>query len=75
MGLSTLKVGDIVVRDNLSSHQVAGVKEAIESVGAQGLYLPPYSPGFNPIWKCFLEVEDDGAKIIAETQGTNNYPN
>ena len=45
----TLKTGDIVVRDNLSSHKVAGVKEAIESVGAQVRYLLPYSPGFNPI--------------------------
>ena len=35
--------------DNLSSHKVAGVKEAIESVGAEVLYLPPYSPDLNPI--------------------------
>jgi transposase len=37
----TLKEGDIVVMDNLSSHKVAGVKEAIESAGASVLYLPP----------------------------------
>jgi hypothetical protein len=38
-----LKPGDIVVMDNLSAHKVAGVKEAIQKVGAHLLYLPPYS--------------------------------
>ena len=47
--LPTLREGDIVVLDNLSSHKVAGVKEAIASVGAKVVYLPPYSPDFNPI--------------------------
>jgi len=51
--LPTLQEGDIVVMDNLSSHKVAGVKKAIESVGAQVLYLPPYSPDFNPIENVF----------------------
>jgi hypothetical protein len=46
----TLKAGDIVIMDNLSSHKRAGVREAIESVGASLVYLPPYSPDFNPIW-------------------------
>ncbi len=45
----TLKAGDIVIMDNLSSHKRAGVKEAIESAGAFLVYLPPYSPDFNPI--------------------------
>lgn len=45
----TLKAGDIVVMDNLSSHKVSGVREAIEGVGALVEYLPPYSPDFNPI--------------------------
>ena len=45
----TLRKGDIVVMDNLSSHKVSGVKEAIESVGAKVIYLPPYSPDFSPI--------------------------
>jgi len=40
--LPTLHQGDIAVMDNLSSHKVAGVKEAIESVGAKVFYLPPY---------------------------------
>jgi len=40
----TPRKGDIVVMDNLSSQKVAGVKKAIESVGAKVIYLPPYSP-------------------------------
>lgn len=45
----TLRDGDIVVMDNLSAHKVAGVEEAVESVGAKVWYLPPYSPDLNPI--------------------------
>jgi len=45
----TLRPGDIVVMDNLSSHKLAGVRKAIERVGARVVYLPPYSPDFNPI--------------------------
>ena len=40
----TLSAGDIVIMDNLSSHKVAGVHEAIEAVGATPLYLPPLQP-------------------------------
>ena len=47
--IPTLKKGDIVVMDNLSCHKVKGVKEAIEEAGASVLYVPPYSPDFNPI--------------------------
>ena len=47
----TLKPGDIVVVDNLSRHKVSGVEEAIRTTGATLLYLPPYSPDFNPIEK------------------------
>jgi hypothetical protein len=39
-----LRLGDVVVMDNLSSHKVKGVRERIEAAGAQLLYLPPYSP-------------------------------
>jgi transposase len=53
----TLKEGDVVVMDNLSSHKVAGVKELIESVGAKVLYLPPYSPDFNPIENAFAKLK------------------
>lgn len=45
----TLQPGDIVVMDNLGAHKVAGVREAIEAVGARLVYLPPYSPDLKPI--------------------------
>jgi transposase len=44
-----LRKGDIVVMDNLTAHEASGVREAIEARGATLLYLPPYSPDFNPI--------------------------
>lgn len=53
----TLTPGDIVVWDNLSSHQVAGVREAIEAVGATLKPLPPYSPDFNPIEQVFAKLK------------------
>ena len=53
----TLKPGDVVAMDNLSSHKVKGVREAIESVGASVLYLPPYSPDLNPIENAFSKLK------------------
>jgi len=53
----TLRPGDIVVLDNLSSHKVAGVREAIEQAGATVLYLPPYSPDLNPIELAFSKLK------------------
>jgi len=53
----TLRPGDIVILDNLSSHKVAGVKEAIATAGATLLYLPPYSPDLNPIEKLFAKLK------------------
>lgn len=53
----TLKSGDIVVLDNLGAHKVPGVREAIEAAGAMLLYLPPYSPDFNPIEQLFAKLK------------------
>jgi transposase len=53
----TLRRGDIVVLDNLSAHKVAGVRQAIESVGASLVYLPPYSPDLNPIELVFSKLK------------------
>ena len=53
----TLQPGDIVIMDNLASHKVAGVREAIEAVGAHVVYLPPYSPDFNPIELLFAKLK------------------
>lgn len=52
-----LKPGDTVILDNLNAHKVFGVREAIEAVGARVLYLPPYSPDFNPIEQVFAKVK------------------
>ena len=53
----SLKPGDIVIMDNLSSHKVAGVREAIKAKGAFLLYLPPYSPDLNPIELVFSKLK------------------
>ena len=53
----TLSDGHIVVMDNLASHKVAGVREAIEATGARLLYLPPYSPDLNPIEQAFAKLK------------------
>ena len=63
----TLREGDIVVMDNLSSHKVAGVKEAIEKVGASLRYLPPYSPDLNPIEQFFAKLKALLRKAAART--------
>jgi len=52
-----LKAGDIVVMDNLSSHKRPKVAALIEAAGASLLYLPPYSPDFNPIEKLFAKLK------------------
>ena len=52
-----LKRGDIVVMDNLSSHKRPEVRTSIEAAGARLLYLPPYSPDFNPIEKAFAKLK------------------
>ena len=53
----TLQSGDIVILDNLSSHKVVGIGKAITATGATLLYLPPYSPDFNPIEKFFSKLK------------------
>ena len=52
-----LEPGDIVVMDNLSSHKGPAVRAAIEAAGAHLLYLPPYSPDFNPIENAFAKLK------------------
>jgi transposase len=53
----SIKAGDIVVMDNLSSHKGNRVKELIESAGARLLYLPPYSPDLSPIEPAFAKFK------------------
>ncbi len=52
-----LRPGDIVVMDNLSSHKRPGIRASIEAAGASLLYLPPYSPDFNPIENAFAKLK------------------
>jgi len=52
-----LRPGDVVGMDNLGSHKGAGVRPAIEVAGASLLYLPPYSPDFNPIENAFAKLK------------------
>ncbi|MGX1097364.1 transposase [Amorphus sp. MBR-141] len=52
-----LSPGDMVVMDNLGSHKGPRVRAAIEAAGASLLYLPPYSPDFNPIEKAFSKLK------------------
>ncbi|WLA46737.1 MULTISPECIES: IS630 family transposase [Bradyrhizobium] len=53
----SLRPGDTVIMDNLPAHKVHGVREAIQAVGASLLYLPPYSPDFNPIEMAFSKLK------------------
>ncbi len=64
----TLNRGDIVVMDNLSAHKVAGIKEAIEAVGAELRYLPEYSPDLNPIEMAFSKLKAYLRKAAERTQ-------
>ena len=53
----TLQPRAVVILDNLAAHKVAGVREAVEAAGAQLVYLPPYSPDFNPIEAAFAKFK------------------
>ena len=64
-----LRPGDTVILDNLGAHKVAGVREAIEAAGARLLYLPPYSPDFNPIEQIFSKL-----KRLLRTRAARTVP-
>jgi transposase len=64
-----LKRGDTVILDNLGAHKVAGVREAIEAAGARLLYLPSYSPDFNPIEMAFAKL-----KALLRTAAARTVP-
>ena len=53
----TLTRGDIVILDNLPAHKGSAGREAIEAAGARLLFLPPYSPDFNPIENAFAKLK------------------
>ena len=62
-----LRPGDVVVMDNLGSHKRPGIRAAIEAAGASLLYLPPYSPDFNPIENAFAKLKAMLRKAAART--------
>jgi transposase len=62
-----LEPGDIVVMDNLSSHKGPVVRAMIQAVGAKLMYLPPYSPDFNPIEKAFAKLKAGLRKAARRT--------
>ncbi|QCI79644.1 IS630 family transposase [Hankyongella ginsenosidimutans] len=62
-----LRTGDVVIMDNLSSHKRASVRERIEAAGASLMFLPPYSPDFNPIEKAFSKLKAMLRKIGERT--------
>ena len=52
-----LRPGEVVILDNLATHKIRGVREAVHSRGARLLYLPPYSPDFNPIEPMWSKIK------------------
>jgi transposase len=65
----TLAPRDVVVMDNLGSHKVEGMREAIEARGARLLHLPPYSPNLNPIELAFSKLKRLLRSAAARTVG------
>ncbi len=63
----TLEPGDIVVMDNLPAHKPKAVRKAIEKVGAELRFLPPYSPDFNPIEMAFSKFKAFLKRTAART--------
>lgn len=53
----TLRPGDILIMDNLSSHKVEGVDDLVTARGARLEYLSPYSPDYNPIERCWSKIK------------------
>ena len=53
----SLQAGQVMIMDNLSSHKGSRVRQLIEERGCQLVYLPPYSPDFNPIEEAFAKIK------------------
>jgi transposase len=64
----TLRAGQIVVMDNLSAHKAKRIRELIEGHGCELLYLPAYSPDFNPIEEAFSKIKGFLRKVGARTK-------
>ena len=66
----SLRPGQVVVMDNLSSHRAAGVEVMIEDAGCRVLYLPPYSPDYNPIENAISKIKSVLKRLAARTVDT-----
>ena len=64
----TLRRGQVVVMDNLTAHKGERVRELIERQGCELLYLPPYSPDFNPIEEAFAKIKSLMRKAEARSR-------
>jgi transposase len=64
----TLRAGQVVVMDNLSAHKGGRVKEIVEARDCELLYLPPYSPDFNPIEQAFSKIKELLRRARARTR-------
>lgn len=64
----SLRPGDLVVMDNLSSHKGAAVRRSIEAAGAALVYLPPYSPDYSPIEPAFSKIKQALRSLAARTR-------
>lgn len=60
--------GDVVVLDNLGAHRASGIREAIEAVGAEVVYLPPYHPDLNPIEEAWSKLK----QILRRSEARNH---
>ncbi len=65
----SLRAGQVVILDNLSSHKGDRVRKLIEGVGCSLLYLPPYSPDFSPIEEAFSKIKALLRKSAARVRG------
>ncbi len=63
-----LRPGQLVVMDNLGAHKGVRVRELIESRGCKLLYLPPYSPDYNPIEEAFSKIKSFLRRVGARTR-------
>jgi transposase len=63
-----LQQDDLVIMDNLATHKVQGVREAIEAAGARLRYLPPYSPDFNPIENMWSKIKQTLRSVAPRTR-------
>ena len=63
----TLRPGDVVVLDNLSSHKTPQARKILKNIGAWFLFLPPYSPDLNPIEMAFAKLKAMIRKAAART--------